>query len=63
MQKKIQKKFFVSERIASCNELPLLRREYLSSAVSGLNNSPKILHITKREFFQLNCLHTDQYIW
>ena len=43
-----------------CNELPLLRRDYLSSAVNGLNNSPKILHITKTDVFQLNCLHRDQ---
>ena len=43
-----------------CNKLPLLRREYLWSEVSGLNNSPKILHIIKRDFFNLNCPHSDQ---
>ena len=43
-----------------CNKLPLLRREYLWSEVSGLNNSPKILHIIKRDFFNLNCSHSDQ---
>ena len=29
-------------------KVPLLRREYLSSAVNVLTISPKILHITKR---------------
>ena len=58
------------------NNLSLSRREYLSSAVNVFRNSPNILHITKREFFQwnsanilhitkrdflqLNCLHNDQ---
>ena len=46
-----------------CYKLSLLRREYLPSAVNGLTNSPKILHITKRDFFNLNCLHRDQEIW
>ena len=32
----------------------LLRKEYLSSVVNMLTDSPKILHITKRNFFQLN---------
>ena len=44
----------------SCNKLSLLRREYLSSAVSVLGKSPNILHITERDFLQLNCLHSDQ---
>ena len=43
-----------------CNKFPLLRREYLSLAVNVLTNSPKILNITKRHFFQLSCLHSDQ---
>ena len=43
-----------------CYKLSLLRTEYFSSAVNVLTNSPKILHITKRNFFQLNCLHSDQ---
>ena len=41
-------------------KLFLLSREYLSSAVNLLTNSPKILYITKRDFFQLSCLHSDQ---
>ena len=45
-----------------CAKLSLLRREYLSSAVNELTNSSKILHITKRDFFQLIFLHTDQEI-
>ena len=44
-------------------KLSLLRREYLSSAVNMLINSLTVLHITKRTFFQLNFLHSDQKIW
>ena len=62
MQKKVKKKFFLSDIIAS--ELIALncqiRREYLSSVVNVLTNSRKILHITKWGFFQLNFLHSDQ---
>ena len=43
-----------------CYKLSLLRIEYFSSAVNMSTNSPKILHIPKRNFFQLNCLHSDQ---
>ena len=43
-----------------CDKLSLLRREYFSSAVNGLTNSPKIFHITRRDFLNLNCLHRDQ---
>ena len=43
-----------------CKKLPLLRREYLSSAVNGLTNSPKIFHISQRNFISHNCLHRDQ---
>ena len=34
--------------------------EYLSYAVNVLTNSLKILNITKRDFFQLNYLESDQ---
>ena len=34
----------------------MLIREYLSSAVNVLTNSPNMFHIIKRDFFQLNCL-------
>ena len=60
---RIQKIFFVSEKIASENvaiNCFLLQREYLLSAVNGLTKSPKVLHITQRDFLNLNCLHRDQ---
>ena len=62
MQKQIRKSFsFLKNCIWKfCNKLPLLRREYLSLAFNGLTNSPKISHITKREFFQRKSLHSDQ---
>ena len=46
-----------------CYKLPLIRREFFSSAVNGLTNSPKILHRSERGFFNLSWLHRDQYIW
>ena len=64
MQKKLRKRFsFWDNSIwKCCNKLPLLTREYLPSAVHGLTNSPKILHITQRDFFNLNYLQRDQQI-
>ena len=59
-KKKIEKTVFDKCIWKCCNKLPLLRREYLSSAVNRLTNSPKILHITQRDFFNLNCFHSDQ---
>ena len=52
MQKKIKKKmFFLGNCISiGCVKMSLIRREYLLSAVSESANSPKILHITKRNF-------------
>ena len=41
-------------------KLSLLRREYLWSAVNMLTNILKSLHYTKRPFFQLNGLYSDQ---
>ena len=46
-----------------CVKMPPLRREYLSSAVSVLENSLKTLNVTKSDFFQLSYLHSDQWIW
>ena len=46
-----------------CYKLSLLRTKCFSLAVNVLTNSSKIFHITKRDFFQLNCLHSDQQIW
>ena len=41
-------------------KLSLLRREYLWWEVNVLRNGLKNLHISKRDFFQLTCLHSDQ---
>ena len=41
------------------NKLPLLRRNYLLSAVNGITNSRKTLCITQRDSFNLNCFHRD----
>ena len=41
----------------------LLRTGYFSFTASMLANSPKIWHITKGDFLQINCLHSDQEIW
>ena len=64
--RKTSEKFFLfwDKCISRCwNEFSLLGREHLSLTVNGLTNSPKILHITKRNFFKLNCLPSDQWIW
>ena len=46
-----------------CGKFWLLRREYLSSTVNMLTNSPKILDISKRVIFQLNFSQSDETIW
>ena len=46
-----------------CIKLSLLNLEYISLAVNVLATSLKILHITKRDFSRLNCVHSDQCIW
>ena len=53
MRKKIEKKVFVCEIIVS---------QLVSLAPNMLANSPKIWHVNKRNFFQLTCLDSDQYI-
>ena len=63
MQRKIEKKSFLSEILVSellAVELSFLRREYLSPEVNVSTNSVKILHSTKRAFFELNYLQIDQ---
>ena len=57
-KRKLRKGFrFWDNSIWKCwNKLDLLGREYLSSAVNELTKSPKILHIIKRDFFDLNFL-------
>ena len=63
MQKKKQKMFFFLRENPiwiGCVKLSLLRREYLPSALSVLGNSLEILHVTNRDFFQINSFHRDQ---
>ena len=42
-----------------CLKLSLLKSVFLPSAVSVSTNSPNILHITKKDLFQLNLIHID----
>ena len=44
-------------------KLSLLRTGYFSSVANVLTSSPKILHVNKRDFFQLNFLGSDRWIW
>ena len=44
-------------------ELSLWRTRYFSSAVNVLRSSPKIWHVNKREFFQLNLFGSGRWIW
>ena len=44
-------------------KLSLLRRGYFSSPANVLANTPKILQVDKREFFQLNWLGRGQWVW
>ena len=37
-----------------CVKVCILRPEYMYSAVNMLTNSPNILDLTKKDFFQLN---------
>ena len=48
---------------SGCVNLSLIRREYLPSGVNVLTNSLKVLHSTNIDFFQLNYVHNDQWIW
>ena len=58
-----QKIFFWDNCIwIGCVNLSLLSKIYLWPTVNVLRNGPRILHITKRGFFQLNCLDSDQWI-
>ena len=41
----------------------LFRIEYFSSAANMLTSSPKVFHINKRYFLQLNWLGSDQSLW
>ena len=44
-------------------KLSLLRTGYFSLAANVLTSSPKIWHVNKRDFFQLNFLGSDRWIW
>ena len=45
-----------------CQKLAFTEREYLSSGVNMLTNSLKIYDTTKREFFELIPIQSDQKI-
>ena len=62
-KKRLRKRFFffLDNCIwIGCLTLSLLRRENLPPTVNMFTNSPKILYIPKRDFLQLNCLHSHQ---
>ena len=44
-------------------KLSLVRTGCFSSAANVLTSSPKIWHVKNRDFFQLNWLGSDQWIW
>ena len=46
--------------VKNCLKLSPLRREYVSWAVNALANSVESFDINMRDFFQANCLHSDQ---
>ena len=55
--------FFAEKWISiGCVKLSLVRRQYLSSAVRVLTNSLRIFHVTMRHSFELNYLHSNQWI-
>ena len=58
MQKKIEKKFLVSQIIAS--EMAAVNCVYYKGNVNAFRNSFKTLDASKRDFLQRNCLHNDQ---
>ena len=66
MEQKSEKKFFVCEIILSelvSLNVPLLRTGYFSSAANVLTSSTKILHVNKKDFFQLDWFGSDQLLW
>ena len=44
-------------------KLSLFRLRYFSSVANVLTRSPQILHVNERDFFQLNFLSSDRWIW
>ena len=61
MQEKIEKKLD-NYILIGYGKFSVLRREYLSSPVSVLTNSPKISNITKRDISQLNLSRSEEAI-
>ena len=45
------------------DKLSLLRTGYFSTATNVFRSSPKISHVNKRDFCQLNWLCSDHWIW
>ena len=43
-----------------CIKLSVFGREHVCTALIVLTNSLQLLHITKRDFLELNCLPVDQ---
>ena len=62
MQKKLTKSFFFWDNCISIGiiKFSLLRTGYLSLEAHMVGNSPKSLHANKRDFFELNCLCSNQ---
>ena len=62
MEQKIEKKFFCFLNncisIVCDSKFSLLQRQYSSSAVNVLTNSPKSLYITNRDILQLYLPHS-----
>ena len=54
--------FWDNSRWIGCVNYSLLRKEYLSWAENVVTNTLKILHITKSDFFKLNCLYSSERI-
>ena len=44
-------------------KMSLWRTRYFSSAANMLTSSPMILHVNKKDFFRLDWLGSDQWIW
>ena len=63
--KNCEKKIFFSEIIIwiVIVKLSLLSTGYFSSAANVLTSSPKIWHVSQRDFFEHNFLDSDEGIW
>ena len=63
-RKRLRKTFFFTDNCIWIGivKLSLLRTGYLSSESNVLTSSPKIWHVNKGDFFQLNCIGSYQRI-